>query len=923
MSISLRSSGSPLSLTLAGIGASVAVSIFASTIGTTTTKQPAQAGLPALPVGDQRSALARGAEGFIENLGQWDGRALFLAQSLGVNTWVTENGVVYDFHQTDSPNTQRPAPDTLRAEKRRGHVVRMEFVEGLPSQAKGEGLLEGRYNYLRGNDPNKWVTQVPRYAEARSERIYDGIEARWYFDQGRPRYDLIVAPGADPNKIQMRFEGASRLSSNGKALRIGTSLGDVEHRGLFAYQKVEGATRQIPAAFRVNGNTASFEIGNYDRSRPLVIDPLIWGSYVGGGASENELKTSMDNNGKLVVAGSTTSVDFPVSIGAYDTTHNGNPDIFVAKLASDGSTLLFATYLGGTGEDVASALTVLPTGEPVLGGYTTSSNFPTAGPVPIGPYDSTFNGGTYDGYVAVVSSDGTALSYSSYFGGSSLDFVQSVDTDASSNLVFSGSTFSPNLPLVPTNPGFQMSYNTGQDGFVAKLATDGSGLIGSTYIGAVGSASNEDAIAVSALDNGSILVTGLTQATGFPTTVGAFDTTHNGGDDVYVVKFAQNLSVLEYGSYMGGTGSEYPSALYSTGSADIIIGGRTTSANFPVTFGAYDVSYAGGDDIFIAIINSTGGLVAATYLGGTLDDSLGGLSFDSLGNVIAVGSTFSPEFPTTVAAFDRFISGNADQFLCKLSLVLTRLSYSTLIGGSGADFGTGLYVDASNGAFLAGTSSASDYPITPGTFDQTFFGANEGTLAKFLTGPVMHSLQAPKNTFIGGFAIPFDLALNQPAEPGDVIIPITSDNPGKILTTSTKMRVGKQSKNLSVRTETVLVDTDVQITATYGGVAKTFNLTLKPGGLQSLKLQPTTLTSMQLGTGTVKISAAAPLEGRSVALSSSKSELLFVPDSVNITPGRTDAVFPTFAGIIASTTSVTVTAKLGTMQKTATLTLNP
>lgn len=916
MSTTLRSGGTPLSLTLAGIGVSVAAAIALSTLGTTA--KPTGIGVPALFTGDHRSALAKASEGFVENLGQWDGQALFLAQSPGVNTWVTENGVVYDFHQTDSPNAQHPTPDTPRAAKRRGHVVRMEFVGGTSSQPRGEALLEGRYNYFKGNDPDKWVTQVPRYAEARSERIYDGIEARWYFDQGRPRYDLIVAPGADPGKIHMRFEGARGVSSNGRALRIGTSLGDVEHRGLFAYQKVDGATRQVSAAFRVSGNTASFEVGNYDRSRPLVIDPIVWGTYLGGSVDELNTRVVLDASGNVVIAGSTSSPDFPVTLGAYDTTF-ASTDAFLSKLSADGSTLLFSSYLGGTDVDILTDLALLPTGQPVVTGYTASSNFPTGGSG--GAYDATPNGST-DVFVTKFSSDGSALSFSTYYGAGQLDFASAISYDAALNVYVSGATFSTNLPMAAP-PGFSVFYGGGQDGFVIKLSADGSALMGATYVCVPVSGSNEDAYSMRVLASGQVLVTGLTQAPGFPTTVGAFDTTHNGGDDLYIIKLSSDLTTLDYGTYFGGTAQDQARVIYSPGAGNFIVGGTTRSTSLPGTTGAFDPTYNADDDTFIAVFTDAGVLLNTTYLGGAVSDSVSGVSFDTLGNIIATGSTNSADFPKTPGAFDSVIGGTFDNFLVKLSSNLATLKYSTYVGGSGSDHPQDLVTDNTNHAFVGGTSSASDFPTTAGAYDQTLGGSSDATVYKFNTAPVMHSLQAPKNTFIGGFAIPFDLALNQPAEPGDIIIPITSNNPGKILTTTTKMRVGKQSKNLSVRTETVVADTPVQITATYGGVAKIFNFTLKPGGLQSLKLQPTSLTSMQFGTGTVKISAVAPVDGRTVKLDADKSALVYVPGSVDIEAGQIEAVFPVFAGIIASTSNVTITARLGTMKKTATLTVNP
>lgn len=908
-----------LAPTVIGIGLSVAVVMAASVWGTApslaSSMAPATTRL-------QRSAVAKAAEAFVPNMGQWDAQALFLARSPGVDAWVTESGVVYDFFETRAQGTgDGDRGDELspiknqksRISNRRGHVVRMEFVGGFASPVRGEGLLDGRFNYFLGSDESRWASNVPRFAEVRSERVYDGVEARWYFDQGRPRYDLIVAPGADPGKILMRFEGAAGLGTDGKSLNIRTSLGDVRQSSLFAYQKVGGGTKQVPASFVVKGATASFKVGDYDTTKPLVIDPLIWATFLGGASFDESREIALDDAGNAVVTGYTFSPTFPTTVGAYDQTYDSSGDVFVAKVSANGASLLFGTFLGGADRDEGASLGLDTSNQIVVVGETESTDFPTTA----GAHDKAL-GGTSDAFVAKLVADGSALVFCTYVGGSSADSATSVALGAGGVPFLTGSTSSTDFPTSAT--AFDQTYNGGStDAFATRMKFDGSALSYSSFLG--GSSTDFGvSIALAATNNAVIL--GSTNSVDFPTTVGAFDQVAV-SSEAFVVKVSDDGETVQYSTFLGGSISETPEAVALDAAGNAYVTGQTTSADFPTTAGALDQTVGGAVDAFVAKISADGStLLHGTYLGGANTERGHDIAIDGLGNVVVAGYNFTGFFPVTAGAYDTTYNGGYDVFVSRLSPDLSTLLYSTYLGGSLEERAYSLALDSANNVLLAGVAY-SGFPATVGAFDETYNGLSDGFLAHMAIAPALLDATVPKDSFIGGFSVPLTVTLNQPADPGDTIVTLTTDTPGKVFVSQTKLKVGKSTKTFGVRTETVKVDTPISITALCNGVSKTVNFTLKPGGLLNLKLNPTSLSSFGLGLGLVTLSAPAPAGARTVLLDSSKSSLLFVPVAVDVEEGETEAVFPTFAGPIAASTQVTVSARLGTMKKTATLTVNP
>lgn len=861
------------------------------------------------------AALKNSNMAFIQNEGQWDARAQFLAKAPGMNMWITEDGAVFDFRAEGSriENERNPAENRNAV---RGHVVRMEFVGGRPSTVTGEGRLDGHLSYFLGKDSSKWASDVSRYQEARSERVYDGVEARWYFDQGRPRYDLVVAPGANPAQIAMRYVGANGVGMRGSSLVLGTSLGDVEHRGLFAYQKMNGATMQVPCTMTVNGNVVRFEVGAYDNSKPLIIDPIVWSTFVGGsGSGEQAFDLARDTNGNIVFTGYSQSSDFPVTTGAYDEVANGGFDGVVGSLSADGSTLNWATYLGGDSTDGGIGLDLDSSDQPYVVGYTYSTGFPTT----VGAWDTTHNGNS-DTFVTKLNSTGTALIYSTFYGGSQFEFIR--DCDEVGGLLYAvGDTNSAGLPVFGSPDS---TYNGGaSDGYIFVLNAAGSSLFQTSYIGGSG---NDYASGMVHDGVQAFYISVTTGSSDFPISGPVYDSTINGNADAAIVQFFDTGDGFGNSTFLGGTGPDTSVDIALDASKNPIIVGYTTSTDFPTTASAFDKTIDAGNDMFVAKLSSNlSTLEASTYLGSAGNDGPYKIEVDQFGNPLIAGRTNAPGFPTTAGAVSQLWWGGYDAIVAKLNGSLSKLLYGTYLGRSFDDTAAAAITDGGGDLIIGGTTGNSDFPTTSGAYDETSNGGSEIFLTKLNLRPFLWELTSPNTKVVGGFQFPMTLRLTQPAVPGGTTVNLSTNTPGKVFVPATlKVKEGATTRTIGVRTETVLTDTDITVTASHNGGSDTITVTLRPGGLQSLKLAGTSISKFQFGQGSVTLSAPVPAKvERIVALRSRNPLALWVPETAVVRETYSSAGFPIYGLNVLVPTNVTVEGKLGNMTKTDTITVNP
>ena len=636
---------------------------------------------------------------FEPNVGQTEAPATFLAKGQGFTVFLHSTGA------------------TLRT---RRSLIRMDLVQ---ANAEAEAVacepLPGRVNYLLGADPSGWHTGIPTYGRVDFRNVYPGISLAYYSSQGRVEYDFVVSPRADPSSIRLRFEGTEqiRIGPDG-GLFLPTADGDFIHQRPLVYQSTATGRKSIRARYvQKAGNEIGFELGDYDRSQTLIIDPLIvFSTYLGGRGYDTATGIAVDTTGNAYITGWTESTDLAGS-GSTRLGSSGGVDAFVAKMNSSGSSLVYMTYIGGSGDDRAFGIAVDHSGSAVITGATHSGNFPTLNPV-----RRTLSG-PQDAFIAKLSSNGASLVFSTYWGGSGADAGNGIAIDTSGNIYITGATDSSDLP---TLNAFQ-SNNAGiQDAFVTKFSAAGA-VQYSTYIGGLASDVG-NAIAVDA--SGCAYITGGTYSTNFPT-VSAVQGSNRGGQDAFVIKLNATGNALVYSTYLGGSGGSLGAPEMGTGIAldaggAAYVTGDTSSLDFPAV-NAYQSSLHGGSDAFVVKLTAAGTTLAySTYLGGYGVDFATAVAVDDQGDCYVVGYTASHDFPTA-NSLQPSLAGTYNAFLVQLLPSGAAVAFGTYVGGKNSDAAYALALDASGSAYLVGSTSSIDFP-TYATV-QTYIA---GTLSAFV-----------------------------------------------------------------------------------------------------------------------------------------------------------------------------------------------
>jgi hypothetical protein len=556
------------------------------------------------------------------------------------------------------------------------------------------------------------------YKEAVVKNVYSGIDLRYYFDKGGLRYDYVVHPGADPSQIVFTLEGSDKTYVNEKGnLVFTTRFGEVAMAELKTYQ--ERDRKEIKSQFIKRGGKWGVALASYDKTQALIIDPLVYSTYIGGSGYDYGRGIAVDGSGNAYVTGYTKSTNYDVTAGAFQTTPGGGSfyDVFVTKLNASGSGLVYSTYIGGSDDDFGYGIAVDGSGNAYVTGRTKSTNYD----VTAGAFQTTHGGGYNDVFVTKLNASGSSLVYSTYLGGSGDDFGYGIAVDGSGNAYVTGETYSTDYDVTPG--AFQTTYGGGTlDVFVTKLNASGSGLVYSTYIGG----SNGDGRSLIAVDgSGNAYVTGETWSTDYDVTPGAFQTTKEGGSDVFVTKLNASGSGLVYSTYIGGSNNDYGRAIAVDGSGNAYVTGETGSTDYDVTAGAFQTTIVGGyADVFVTKLNASGsGLVYSTYIGGSNADWGNGIAVDGSGNAYVTGQTTSNDYDVTAGAFQTTHGGSNDVFVTKLNASGSGLVYSTYIGGSSYDLGLAIAVDGSGNAYVTGKTMSTNYDVTAGAF-QTGGGGN-------------------------------------------------------------------------------------------------------------------------------------------------------------------------------------------------------
>jgi hypothetical protein len=627
-----------------------------------------------------------------------------------------------------------------------GAALRMALVGADPTpEVAGRGPLPGVVSYFTGSDPEGWHTGIPTFGRVRYRDVYPGTDLVFRGTREALEYDFRLAPEADPGAIALRFEGAEdvRINSDGD-LVISTAVGELVHRAPVVYQEVGGERRDIPGAYRLRGDGISFDLGAYDPTLPLVIDPVVlrYSTFLGGSGLDQGLHIAVDGYSRQAyITGENGSADFPTTPGAFDRTYN---EVFVTKLGPTGATLAYSTFLGGSGLDRGVGLAVDGAGAAFVTGFTedADTDFPTTP----GAIDRTHNGGFADAFVTKLGPTGAALAYSTFLGGSGDDRGSGIAVDGAGAAFVTGFTEDADTDF-PTTPGaIDRTHNGGfADAFVTKLGPTGSALSYSTFLG--GSA-DDFGFGIAVDGAGAAYVTGEAQEadTDFPTTPNAIDRTHNGGfADAFVTKVGSTGAALSYSTFLGGAGVDRGTGIAVDGAGAAYITGENGSDDFPTTAGAFDRTHNGGVDVFVTKVGPTGAALSySTLLGGSGFDAGLAIAVGGSRQAYVTGETDSTDLPTTAGAFDRTHNGGDDAFVTKLLPAGGALSYSTFLGGSAArlpdraapatDQGLGIAVDGMGAAYVTGRTldGDTDFPTTAGAFDETHNGFFDAFVTKLV-----------------------------------------------------------------------------------------------------------------------------------------------------------------------------------------------
>jgi RHS repeat-associated protein len=652
---------------------------------------------------------------FEVNQGQAAPQVQFLAHGAGYELFLSGSVMTLALSAAQ-PSPATPSATGIGAAPPAPDLLQMQFLGANPDvQAVGVDPLPGTVNYLIGDNPALWHTDIPTYAGVELEDLYPGISLRYYSNAGQLEYDWVVSPGADPGDIRLAFQGDDGVTIDPQGdLVLNTPDGAVAEHAPTIYQTIGGVQQSVAGSYVTQPDgSIGLSVGAYDRSQPLTIDPVLtYSTYLGGSGADEGLGIAADAAGDAYVTGYTLSAS------------GSSFEAYVTKLSPDGSTVLYSTYLGGSGITVGTGIAVDGSDSAYVTGYTTEANFPLKNP------EQSSNGGGTDAFVTKLSPAGNGLVYSTYLGGSGSDEAFGIALDSSGDAFVAGVTSSKNFPT--KNPLPKSGPKGSSDAFVAELNSAGSKLVYSTYLGG----SLGDAATAIAVDStGAAYVTGYTSSIDFPT-MDPYQPTNGGSVDAFVSKLTYSASAgleLAYSTYLGGSGTDVGEGIAVDSDGQAYVTGYTSSANFPrenAIEGTFQGNPVDDTDAFVARLSPSGSsLEYSTFLGGAGDNYGRGIAVDSVGNAYVIGQTDSPSFPLA-SPIQSSLSGPSDVFVTQVNPSGSAFVFSTYLGGTQDDIGTAIAVDATSTIYGTGYTYSTNFPTTPGALQQTLSGTTDAVVFK-------------------------------------------------------------------------------------------------------------------------------------------------------------------------------------------------
>lgn len=751
---------------------------------------------------------------FEPNQGQTNPRVKFSSRGKGFNFFITNSETVFLLNKIALNEAGKPESGASKRKKTviENSVVRMQFVgSDKNNRILGVEELPGKSSYFLGSDAAKWQTNVSQFAKIKQESVYPGVDVVYYGNQNQLEYDLIVSAGADPQKIKLKFDGTQKnfIDKEGN-LVLRTGSGEIKQSKPIAYQLIDGTKHMVECRYALIGkDKLGFEIGEYDKSKVLTIDPVIdYSTYIGGASDDYIKDIALDSAGNVYVTGYTYSTNFPVVTGSYRTTSVGVPDIFVFKLNPAGTALIYSTYVGGSsnqtgnGTDYGNSIAVDASGNAFIAGTTGSTNFPVSN-----ARQPAYGGGSSDAFVLKLNSTGSALLFSTYHGGSADDFCNGIAVDSSGNPYLTGGTISQNFPVLNAYQSTLHTYEDpshnilpSRDIFISKFNPTGA-LAYSTYLGGDFSytefqwrmVNSEHGNGIAVDSQGNAYVTGVTNSKAFPMINAVDGPGYDRNTDAFVVKLNSAGNNLIFSTYLSGSDPYFyccidehfssdagvDIAVDAAGSAYVV--GNTESSDFPVV-NAYQSTNKSSDtavlnyetsahnSLFVTKFSPAGdSLIYSTYLGGSgllggryyltyCAENASAIAVDATGSAYVTGNTCSWDFPlsNSVLQSHKNLNNDWDAFITKFSPDGSTLEHSSYFGYEGYDMGNSVAVDSSGNAYVAGITGSNNIPLTTSAYQSTLKGGYEGFIAKIgnssginITGRIVK----PDGAGVGGVEI--------------------------------------------------------------------------------------------------------------------------------------------------------------------------
>lgn len=648
---------------------------------------------------------------FEMNRGQVPPEVKYLARNQNYNLFLTSSEVILSSYQGSYLSERQPR-SLFKRYPQKGCVnpqpqfssLRLKLAGSNPqSRIQGQNPLPGVHHYLIGDNLERWRANLPTYSKVRYEAIYPGIDMVFYNNGRQLEFDFIVAPFSSLQAIRINVKGAEQLkTSRSGDLSLITPAGEFKLLRPTVYQETDGIRRELKGRFVVlNHHQIGFQVQDYDPSKTLVIDPVLtFSTYYGGTGMEQGFGIAVDPFGNTWVTGITSSANFPIKPSGFNL--RGAQDAFILKLKPSGE-VEFATFFGGTGNEVGIGVAVTDSGEVCIIGETTSADFPLKSPL------QSRSGGGRDVFIAKLSAQGDQLLFSSYLGGQADEQGRGVALDFSGNVWLVGITRSADFPV---NKPLQNNYLGKDEGFVAKIGVDGK-LLFSTWLGGSG----DDGPTSIAVDRfGNAYIAGTTDSTGFRTIPGSVQLTKRNGFDAFIAKIDVSASSILYSTYLGGDADDGASGVAVDYQGNAYVTGGTRSNDYPTTASAFQRTYGGGaalgGDAFVTKLNDKGSdFIYSSYLGGSGPDQAVGIAIDLSGNAYVAGNTASQNFPRNNPLQSKYGGGFQDAFVTRFNTGGSALVYSSFLGGNDFDNAGAIAVDSFRNVYLTGVTLSSDFPL--------------------------------------------------------------------------------------------------------------------------------------------------------------------------------------------------------------------